>query len=143
MKDSKPHTTNGRGNSNDHVFASPGKVGDKSDPSTTNGCPNADHLSTDADCQHYLPCSPMHASALVEVVHEIRSSSAELSVNGAGFCDLTPNSISKLSCKYPQDASWTITAELQCCKNDGPDCVGQGFSLDGVRVGWEQDPTLP
>ncbi|GMG99236.1 hypothetical protein Nepgr_001076 [Nepenthes gracilis] len=87
--------------------------------------------------------NPMHASALVEVVHEIRSSSAALFVNGAGFCDLTPNSITKLLCKYSQDAYWAPAVELQCYKNDGLDYVSQGVSLDGIRVGWEPDETLP
>ncbi|GMH29957.1 hypothetical protein Nepgr_031800 [Nepenthes gracilis] len=63
--------------------------------------------------------NPMHASALVEVVHEIRSSSTELLVTGA------------------------LAVELQCCKNDGPNYVSQGVSLDGVQVGWEPDQTLP
>ncbi|GMH15510.1 hypothetical protein Nepgr_017351 [Nepenthes gracilis] len=87
--------------------------------------------------------NPMHASALVEVVHEIRSSSAVLSINGVGFCDLTPNSITKFSCKYFQDASWALAAELQCCKNDGTNYVSQGVSLDGIHVGWLPDQTLP
>ncbi|GMH02066.1 hypothetical protein Nepgr_003905 [Nepenthes gracilis] len=47
--------------------------------------------------------NPMHDSAQVEGVHEIRSLSAEIFVNGVDL-DLTPNSITKLSCKYPQDA---------------------------------------
>ncbi|GMH30529.1 hypothetical protein Nepgr_032372 [Nepenthes gracilis] len=60
---------------------------------------------------------PMNASTLVEVIHEIRSSSAALSGNGV--------------------------AKLKCCKDDGLDYVSQGVSLDGIRVGWEPDQTLP
>ncbi|GMH14079.1 hypothetical protein Nepgr_015920 [Nepenthes gracilis] len=48
--------------------------------------------------------NPMHDLARIEGVHEIRSSSVELSINGVDL-DLTPNSITKLSCKYPQDTS--------------------------------------
>ncbi|GMH01986.1 hypothetical protein Nepgr_003825 [Nepenthes gracilis] len=48
--------------------------------------------------------NPMHDSAKVEGVHEIQSSSVELSVKGVDL-DLTPNSITKHSYKYPQDAS--------------------------------------
>ncbi|GMH08620.1 hypothetical protein Nepgr_010460 [Nepenthes gracilis] len=100
-------------------LASSDQEGDELDPCIANGCPNAAHLFADVDSQHYLPGSPMHALALVEVVHEIRSSSAKLSITGAGFCELTPDSITKLSCKYSQDTSWALAAELQCCKNDG------------------------
>ncbi|GMH17028.1 hypothetical protein Nepgr_018869 [Nepenthes gracilis] len=41
--------------------------GDVSDPCAAYGCPNTDHLFADADSQHYLPGSPMHASTLIEM----------------------------------------------------------------------------
>ncbi|GMH23553.1 hypothetical protein Nepgr_025396 [Nepenthes gracilis] len=46
---------------------------------------------------------PLHAPVLVEGVLENRSSNVALSVNGADLV-LTPNSITKLSSKYSQDA---------------------------------------
>ncbi|GMH22002.1 hypothetical protein Nepgr_023845 [Nepenthes gracilis] len=63
--------------------------------------------------EHLNPCqpspelvvdAPLHDSAQVEGVHKFRSSSVELFVNGVDL-DLTPNSITILSCKYPWDAS--------------------------------------
>ncbi|GMH26483.1 hypothetical protein Nepgr_028326 [Nepenthes gracilis] len=42
-----------------------------------------------------------------------------------------------------EDTSWALTSELQSCKNDGPDYVNHGVSVDGLLVGWELDHTFP
>ncbi|GMH19962.1 hypothetical protein Nepgr_021803 [Nepenthes gracilis] len=60
--------------------------------------------------------NPMHDSTQAEGVHKIRSSSMELSANGVDF-DLTPNSITNLSCKYPRDAS-NMAEEVVNDEND-------------------------
>ncbi|GMH00875.1 hypothetical protein Nepgr_002714 [Nepenthes gracilis] len=81
-------------------------------------------LQLDAEAEKSIVCdmdvfdNPMHAAALVEVVQEHRSSSVAFSVNGVSFCDLTPNSITKLSSKYSQYASWA-PATGQSYMNDG------------------------
>ncbi|GMH25864.1 hypothetical protein Nepgr_027707 [Nepenthes gracilis] len=62
-----------------------------------------------------------------------RFSSEESSIYSANFCDSTPNSIIKLSCKYAQDDFGTLVDEPQGYPHDGPDSVSQRGSLDGVR----------
>ncbi|GMH04750.1 hypothetical protein Nepgr_006590 [Nepenthes gracilis] len=80
-------------------------------------------LQPDAEAEKSSVCergvfdNPMHGAALVEAVHEHQSSSVALSVHGAGFCDLSPDSITKLLIKYPRDASWAL-ATVQSCMND-------------------------
>ncbi|GMH22875.1 hypothetical protein Nepgr_024718 [Nepenthes gracilis] len=60
--------------------------------------------------------NPMHDSAQVEEVHKIRPSSAEISTIGVDL-DLTPNSITNFSCKYPRDAS-NMAEEVVDDEND-------------------------
>ncbi|GMH02071.1 hypothetical protein Nepgr_003910 [Nepenthes gracilis] len=116
----------------DHKLPDGDQEGFESDPSASNGYPAVAHLSADADSHHFLAGNPIHASTLGEVVHETRFSSEEPSIYSAEFCDSTPNSIIKLSCKYAQDDFGTLTAEPQGCLHDGPNPVSQRGSLDGI-----------
>ncbi|GMH24023.1 hypothetical protein Nepgr_025866 [Nepenthes gracilis] len=90
------------------------KLGDQEgfelDPSAANKYPVVAHLSTATDSHHFLAGNPLHASTLAEVVHKAYFSSEEPSVYSAEFCDSTPNSIIKLSCKYAQDDFGTLAA---------------------------------